>query len=207
MEGGNMKKAWFISDLHFGHSNILAYCPDTRPFASQELIKALENKKLNNGKIPEDLYSELDKAIYQNNMYIVNKINDYVNPTDTLWILGDVAYGRQEDLRYVEQIVCRNKNLVLGNHDLQPVANYTNVGFNKVHGMARHKEFILTHAPIHPTQLDERYSANIHGHLHTYDIDDPRYFNVNIDRTNCTPVSLQEIRDEMRYNEEIKNKT
>lgn len=195
-----MNTCWFISDLHFGHSNILAYCPETRPFASKELIEALENKRLNNGKIPEDLYSELDRAIYTNNKYIVERINDFVKPKDTLWILGDVAYGRKEDLRYVEQIECRNKKLVLGNHDNLPVINYINVGFRKVSGMVRHKEFILTHAPIHPVQLEERYSGNIHGHLHTYDIDDPRYFNVNIDRTNCTPVSLQQIRDEMRYN-------
>ena len=79
------------------------------------------------------------------------------------------------------------------------MADYMAVGFNKIRGMARHKEFVLTHAPVHPCQLEERYQANIHGHLHTYDVDDSRYYNVNIDRTGGIPVSMQQIRDRIKY--------
>ena len=192
-----MNKTWFISDLHFGHSNILAYCQDTRPFASTELVEALENKRNNNGKIPQELYAELDHALEAQNKYIVDRINDFVKPNDTLWVLGDLVYGRKQDIKYAKDIVCKNKRLVLGNHDVLPVAEYLSVGFSKIYGMVRHKEFILTHAPVHPQQLEERYVANIHGHLHTFDVADNRYINVNMDRTNCTPISLQQIRDSL----------
>lgn len=190
-----MKQTWFISDLHFGHPNILTYMQKERPFASPSLIDKLDER---NGVGPE-FQDELWNTLELHNQHIVNTINEYVNPTDTLWILGDVAFKNKDALQYVTKINCRNKNLVLGNHDNYSMDEYMAVGFNKIRGMARHKEFILTHAPIHPDQLEYRYKANIHGHLHTYDVDDSRYVNVNIDRTGGIPVSMQQIRDKIRY--------
>lgn len=190
-----MKQTWFISDPHFGHPNILTYMQKERPFASRALINELDKR---NG-IPPEFQEELADALAVHNQHIVDTINDYVNPTDTLWILGDVAFRNEEALQYVKKINCRNKNLILGNHDVYSMAEYVSVGFNKIRGMARHKEFVLTHAPIHPQQLTKRYQANIHGHLHCEDVDDPRYYNVNIDRTGGIPVSMQQIRDKIRY--------
>lgn len=190
-----MKQSWFISDLHFGHPNILTYMKKERPFASKELVNKLDER---NGVGP-DFQDELWETLEIHNQSIVNKINEYVNPTDTLWILGDVAFKSRDALNYVTKINCKNKRLVLGNHDLYSMAEYTAAGFSKIYGMARHKEFVLTHAPIHPQQLSKRYSANIHGHLHCEDVDDHRYYNVNIDRTGGIPVNLQQIRDSIRY--------
>jgi len=190
-----MKHCWFISDLHFGHPNILTYMQKERPFASAGLIDVLDER---NG-IGEEYQEELDIALTMHNQHIVDTINEYVNPTDTLWILGDVAFRNKEALQYVTKINCRNKNLILGNHDNYSMADYMDVGFNKIRGMVRHKEFVLTHAPIHPQQLTKRYQANIHGHLHCEDVNDARYFNVNIDRTGGIPVSMQQIRDKIRY--------
>ena len=86
------------------------------------------------------------------------------------------------------------------------MAEYMAVGFNKIYGMVRHKEFVLTHSPIHPCQLEKRYQANIHGHLHTYDVGDPsKYFNCNVDRMGFIPTSLTTIRDTIRYNSEENN--
>lgn len=193
-----MRTTWFISDLHFGHPNILTYMQKERPFASQALIDKLDEGNGVGLEFQEELWSTLEL----HNQHIVDTINEYVNPTDTLWVLGDVAFRNKDALQYVKKIVCRNKNLVLGNHDNYSMDDYMAVGFNKIRGMDRHKEFVLTHAPIHPNQLEHRYQANIHGHLHCEDVGDPKYYNVNIDRTGGIPVSLQQIRDEMRQNEE-----
>ena len=190
-----MRQTWFISDLHFGHPNILTYQRAERPFASQALVDKLDAR---NGVGPE-FQDELWSTLELHNQSIVDKINEYVNPTDTLWILGDVAFKSKDALQYVKKIHCRNKNLVLGNHDNYSMDEYMAVGFNKIRGMVRHKEFVLTHAPIHPSQLEYRYKVNIHGHLHAEDVDDPRYYNVNIDRTGGIPVSMQQIRDRIKY--------
>lgn len=190
-----MRQTWFIGDLHLGHPNILTYMQKERPFASQALVAKLDERNGVGPEFQEELWSTLEL----HNQHIVNTINEYVNPTDTIWILGDVAFRNKDALQYVTKINCRNKNLVLGNHDNYSMDEYMAVGFNKIRGMARHKEFVLTHAPIHTCQLEKRYQANIHGHLHTHDVDDHRYYNVNIDRTGGIPVSMQQIRDKIKY--------
>jgi calcineurin-like phosphoesterase family protein len=62
-------------------------------------------------------------------------------------------------------------NVVLGNHDernhVQELLKYV----NSVAGMVDYKnKVILTHCPIHPSQLEFRYSHNIHGHVHEISI-------------------------------------
>ena len=57
-------KIFFISDLHFDHANIIRYC--NRPFKSKE---------------------EMNRAIIKN-------WNSTVKDKDSVYILGDVAFGR-----------------------------------------------------------------------------------------------------------------
>jgi len=57
---------WFVSDLHFGHNNILKYC--ARPFESVE---------------------EMDQAL-------VDNWNAVVRPQDTIYCLGDMAFHNFE---------------------------------------------------------------------------------------------------------------
>jgi len=166
-----MTNSWFISDLHLGHANILKYSAEERPF----------------------------KNLEEHDQHVIDSINETVKKRDTLYILGDVAFSK-EALYHVKQIRVKNKTLILGNHDQFSMVDYMAAGFNKIYGMARHKEFVLTHAPVHPCQLEKRYNANIHGHLHTYSVDDPRYINVNVDQIGFTPTSLVEIRDTIKYN-------
>ena len=78
---------WFISDLHFSHANIIAFCD--RPF----------------------------KDVDEMNRKIVSNINELVAPDDELWILGDIAMGLlSSSLPIVKRIMAR-KILVAGNHD------------------------------------------------------------------------------------------
>ena len=157
-----MVKTWFTSDLHLGHKNILKFQPNRKYYSIEE-----------------------------HNAGIVRYLNEKINPKDTLWILGDVAFGK-DNLKYVKEINAKYKRLVLGNHDTYDAADYISAGFSKVFGMVTFKEFILTHAPIHVQQLDTRYKFNIHGHMHNENINDKRYVNVNWDMS--IPKTLEEIR-------------
>ena len=83
-----------------------------------------------------------------------------------------------------------NKNLVLGNHDVD--AKFFSPYFSKVCGFARYKGAWLSHAPIHPEEL--RGKINIHGHTHYHCIlDDSRYINVCCEQVNFRPVNLNEL--------------
>lgn len=78
---------YYISDLHFGHKNILAY--DNREFPDVETHDA----------------------------EIVRRWNDTVSPSDTVWILGDISwYGPQKTAELFGSMN-GTKNLCVGNHD------------------------------------------------------------------------------------------
>lgn len=169
-------RVYFISDLHLGHKNILKYNPETRG---------------------------VFRDIGDHNRRVVDIINRDVKQKDILWILGDVAFGK-ENLKYIRMINCSKINLVLGNHDVYNIESYMEAGFNKVFGMCEYKEFVLSHMPVHTQQLDTRYKYNIHGHLHNEVIEDTRYFNVNIDVLGIRAIPLEEIRDAIKAREESK---
>lgn len=81
----------YTADLHLGHHGILKHCPATRPFDSAE---------------------EMDRAI-------VERINERVEPSDILYIVGDFALsGDVEYVRHLFHGINGRKVLIVGNHDL-----------------------------------------------------------------------------------------
>lgn len=164
---------FFIGDTHFGHKNIISYMPATRPYSTIE----------------------------EHNDSLVEKWNSVVKPKDIVFHLGDVAFGR-DNLKYV-RMLNGTKHLVMGNHDTYPIIEYIEVGFQKIFGVVRYKEFVLSHVPVHVSQMEHRWKYNIHGHIH-----DPDnytfpwyYFNANADAINCTPISLEDIRNYIKFRE------
>ncbi len=153
---------FFISDLHFGHKNILNFAPNFR-------------------KGPT--YQDHDEWLIQN-------WNSVVSKRDLVWVLGDVAMDLA-CLSYMDRLK-GSKRLVLGNHDYPNMAQY-NPYFTEIWGMARYKEFWLTHCPIHPAEFRKK-KYNIHGHVHQNSINDPRYINVCVEAVFGTPVELSVLR-------------
>lgn len=87
---------FYTADLHLGHANILSHCAATRPFDSVE---------------------DMDRAI-------VERINERVEKSDILYILGDFAVRRDaEYVRHLFHGIRGRKILILGNHDLDRKGN------------------------------------------------------------------------------------
>lgn len=127
------------------------------------------------------------------NEYIVSNWNSVVNKRDITYILGDVS---MESKRFYPILSRLNGiiNVVLGNHcrrqDIPEMLKYV----NSVAGMVDYKGgYILTHCPVHPSQLDFRYSKNIHGHVHENSLDDERYINVSCEVVDYTPKLITEL--------------
>ncbi len=169
-----MRNVWFTSDTHFGHANIVKFTyhdAPLRPFASVE---------------------EMDETL-------VERWNSVVKPYDRVYHLGDVAMSR----RCISTVGrCNGKKILIrGNHDIFKLKDYTpyfeDVRAYKIypaHGI------ICSHIPVHERQLGGRFGRNVHGHLHASVImsddnrqPDVRYMNVSVERTNYTPISLEEI--------------
>lgn len=130
------------------------------------------------------------------NEHIVSEWNKVVSKRDVTYILGDITMEKSEYeiLNRLNGI----KKVILGNHDepqhvpklLQYVNNVASMKYLK------DKEFgniILTHAPIHPCELEYRYNINIHGHVHENTLDDKRYINVSAEVIDYKPKLLSEL--------------
>ena len=125
------------------------------------------------------------------NEHIIKMYNSVINKKDTCYILGDITMEKAnyEILNRLNGI----KNIILGNHDEGQHTKILQQYVNKIYGMLDYKGFILTHCPVHPSQLEFRYSKNIHGHVHENTLDDPRYINVSAEVINYTPILLNSL--------------
>lgn len=181
-----MIETWFISDTHFGHKNILEYEKEHRPFSTVEEM----------------------------NETIIERWNSVVKQKDTIYHLGDFAFGKK-NIEIASRLNGR-KHLVMGNHDQYPSNEYLKY-FQKLHGQVFWENFILSHVPVHPDCLGLMHFLNVHGHLHSREISkidffkfhkglfgdnlavekikDRNYFNVSCEQNNLTPINADVIRD------------
>lgn len=160
-----MKDSFFISDLHLGHKNIIQY---TRP-----------------------QFKDLDEMTE----HIIQKWNAVVKPTDRVYIVGDVVW-RKSELPLLNQFNGK-KVLYKGNHDSIAKASEYLEYFEDIRGcefkwIPGFGKVLIQHIPAHPGQF-ERARAQIHGHTHTYCLEDTRFFNVSCEVIDFTPIHLEEI--------------
>lgn len=164
-----MSNEFYIGDTHFWHYNIIKFQPVLRPFSSIE----------------------------EHNEYIVECWNKRVQPSDLVWHLGDVLFGKANET-HVEILSRLNgrKRLVMGNHDQyfnDELITKIMPHFERIYGVAQAHGCVLTHIPVHPNQF-HRYKANIHGHTHSHNIEDKRYINVSCEQIGLTPISWDELK-------------
>lgn len=176
-----------ISDTHFGHTN------------SWEKFKLPDGSPLR----PFTSTEEMDETM-------IERWNAKVQPQDTVYHLGDVVINKKY-LPLVERLNGR-KILIRGNHDIFGDDDYYNVGFEQIHGVRVFVDkFILSHIPLHPECVTERFKVNVHGHLHANEIKmpwgvnanrneiiyadfpDPRYLCVSVEHTNYEPLHFDEV--------------
>jgi calcineurin-like phosphoesterase family protein len=171
-------ETFFISDTHFGHSNILKFSPKQRAF---------------------DTIAEHDE-------YIIQKWNETVKKSDRVFHLGDFAFG-QEAVRLAKRLN-GIKTLVAGNHDTYSTGAYLEAGFHKVTGNCYFDNCVLSHIPIHPGQLkhNKRLKYNLHGHMHQRKVQDTRYFNCAVEQINLTPINYDAIQSILQKQDNVYNR-
>ena len=170
---------WFTADLHFGHGNIIKSCG--RPFTDVD---------------------EMDEAL-------IGSWNACVEPTDEIYILGDLMFYCKEPLKYLTRLRGR-KHLVLGNHD--------NVWMKKVDAapffesissreilMLEGRQVTLCHCPMLTWKDKDKGGIQLYGHLHNNRADPvwdvitamPDTCNVGVDLWDYRPVRFSEILDRL----------
>lgn len=169
---------YFTSDLHLGHK---AICKYRTKFATTK----------------------------EHDDYIIDKILS-LGKRDILFVLGDFLFDGEHYDEYIQRLSkkkCRIK-LVMGNHDSKKL--YNESIFEMQLPLFSYKGMWISHCPIHPGELRGRLK-NVHGHLHLEKVkramynwesdvndlyvDDPRYFNVNLDVNNYEFVDAEIIKN------------
>jgi calcineurin-like phosphoesterase family protein len=125
--------------------------------------------------------------------------NEVVKPQDRVYHLGDFCMNRKCLALYKK--LNGRITVVLGNHDPWKRRDYErfecdNIDHFQGVKMMPKLGWILSHVPVHPYLLNEdtRWNYNIHGHLHTHDVPDSRYFNVSVEKINYKPIELEELK-------------
>lgn len=173
---------WITSDSHINHTNIIKYC--NRPFKN---------------------VAEMDEVLIEN-------INSLVRPDDTLWHLGDFAFGRAlTNANFAElcnSINCRNIHLIIGNHDKKIVKSKTLLcHFSSAQhcftGFIEGRPIILTHTPpegevdsfiIGQTKAwKRRHKNSVHLYGHTHNNENYDRCNMCVEYTDYKPVRLKDI--------------
>jgi len=123
---------------------------------------------------------------------------------DKVFILGDLTMETAKGYYELGKLRCVT-HVVLGNHDRYQDVKCLLDNVDQVSGCLNYKSSILTHMPVHPQCLGDRYEINIHAHVHDYDVVltrgetedttvyDHRYINVDAHRLNYKPISWDEI--------------
>lgn len=114
--------------------------------------------------------------------------NATVSKSDEVYVLGDVGRGRApEPIREMHG----RKHLVAGNGD--DILRLANAAiFETIVVAKRLPGVLLTHIPVHPTQLG-RGLINVHGHLHGRSIDAPDYVCVSAEHVDYQPILLSDV--------------
>lgn len=165
-------KTWVTSDLHFGHANIMKFCPQTR--------------------------ARFNNDVNYMNEAMVEEWNDKVDPGDLVYILGDVAFlPAAKAVEYMRRLN-GDKILIEGNHDRKllndpafvrcfvEVHKYLDINYDK------HK-VVMFHYPISEWDQMHRGALHFHGHLHggVSGLEKYRAMDVAMDATGEIVISME----------------
>lgn len=137
-------KKWITSDLHFGHANIMKFCPVTRAG-----------------------FRDVDHM----NECMIQEWNAQVQPEDEVFILGDVAFLPAPKAANIMRRLNGAKILIEGNHDRKLLQDPEfRDCFRETHQYLRYNHngqlVIMFHYPIHEWDQMHRGAVHFYGHVH-----------------------------------------
>jgi len=166
-------KTYVTSDLHFGHTNIMKFCPVTRARFKNDV----------------DYMTEA----------MIIEWNEIVEPGDLVYILGDVAFCNAQKATQIMRRLNGTKILIEGNHDKKALHDPSFRGcFSEVHKYLdinyNGTKVVMLHYPIAEWDQMHRGSVHFHGHLHgnPSSLEKYRALDVGIDATGWIVLEMED---------------
>lgn len=185
-------RVFFTSDTHFNHANIIRYCQ--RPF----------------------------KGAAEMNETLIANWNLTVGNDDIVFHLGDFCLGGAAEWTQMLDRLNGRIFLILGNHDLKNIRHGFIGRFEHVAMQMRievgKKKIYLSHYPF--LCFEGGYKTDVwqlFGHVHTRQSNTgsdagrlqhlyPTQFDVGVDNNNFTPLSFDQVREQIQWQIEHANK-
>ena len=141
--GKKYREIWVTSDLHFGHKNVLKFCPTTRPW----------------------------RDVDEMNFKLKESWNNQVQENDLVIVVGDFSFMNEVDTVYTLQTLKGSKALIVGNHDMKMMDRFNfrkEFIFTRdlVSLVIKGQKYVFCHFPIYEWDSMQRGSMHIHGHCH-----------------------------------------
>lgn len=170
---------FFAADAHFLHRNVLAH--DQRPFADVEAMEEV----------------------------IVSNWNRVVEPSDTVFYLGDFHLGNDKKAHAIAQRLHGNIHYILGNHDnlnalnrfgrFASIQDYRRIALLDPDTPTGRQDVVLSHYPMLAWDMDTHGGWMVHGHTHGSLNTRPfhqqhRIFDAALNTNAYTPVRYQQLK-------------
>lgn len=174
---------YFTSDLHIGHTNIIKY--SHRPYWRAD-------PDINGNPVPD---------IQAMNEDIVLRYNAVVQPSDTVYFLGDMIFSH-EATKYLRHMH-GHKFLITGNHDKNNLSKLKSC-FEWINSYYEMKaidpisnesvDIVMFHYPIASWNKARHGAWHLHGHCHgSYKCEKGKILDVGVDTNNMYPYSLLDV--------------
>ena len=173
-------KTWITSDTHWGHQNIMKFCPVSR--------------------------ARFRNDVAYMNEQMVKEWNELIEPEDLVYILGDVAFLPAPKATEYMRRLNGTKILVEGNHDKKLLKDFQfRAEFGEVHPYLdinyNGTKVVMFHYPIAEWDQMHRGSVHLHGHLHgsTSGMEKFRCRDMGIDATGVIAITMEDaIKDALK---------
>jgi calcineurin-like phosphoesterase family protein len=179
---GIIMKTWIGSDFHWGHKNIMNFCPETR--------------------------ARFRGDVNYMNEAMVTEWNHRVEPEDLVYLLGDVAFLPAPKAAEYMMRCNGTKILIEGNHDFKPVKELTFRNcFKEIHKYLDidydGHPIVMFHYPISEWNRMHRGALHFHGHLHggVSGLERYRAMDVGMDSTGEIVISMEDAISRVKENE------
>jgi len=156
-------KYWFISDCHFGHTNIIKYC--NRPFKSVEKMDEVLIRNWNSKVKPGDIVYYLGDFCMGDPDYYLNKLN------------GDIYFIRGSHDKKIK--IC-DKIKEIADIKIIDIPNVNNI-------------IVLCHYAMRTWPGSHYNSWQLYGHSHGRLEPQGKQMDVGVDCNNFSPISLSEV--------------
>jgi calcineurin-like phosphoesterase family protein len=225
-----MPERFSCADPHFSHKGMVMFTTGGKPIRPWGIPVG----KVKFDDLDPEVQADIMRRVEEMDEAMVENWNRVVGPKDKVEVLGDVIIGRTA--RHILGRLNGRKRLRMGNHDIfvknnnQDYAAY----FEEITAYKVFDDLIMSHIPLHPESVKERWKANVHGHLHSgrvmmdgpdeptgeiqvhsvlgrmmitrpTKVIDPRYLCVSMEHIDYTPIHMDEVYRRIDEQQEVFN--